>query len=1081
MRKVLLALSFLIVFGGGIMFAQTQTIRGTVTDSENRDPIPGVSVFVKGTTIGTVTQSDGKYSLRVPENVETIVFSFVGMESQEVVYNGQSILDVSMKSELIAMDEVVVTALGISREKKSLGYASQGVDSEEIMASNNVNPMSALSGKVAGLTISGQNFAGSQNIMIRGGSSFSQSNQPLFVVDGVPISNENFNEKETQRGGGGYDYGSMTNDLNPYDIESIDVLKGSAASALYGSRGQNGVIMITTKKGRKGRKDFSVEINSGVSFEEVSILPKQQSKYGGGYVYDSESKVYDNNHFSQTTIDGKIYDIVDYSIDESWGPRFDSDRQVLHWWGISDYEQGITSSPQTGAWVASPNDVEDFYETGVTYQNSVNITKATESSALGIGYTNVQMTGIVPNSSQNKNILNLNGNIDLFDSYVELSSNLSFVKTDTEGRPQFGYGDNSQSQKFFQWGQRQLDMNRLKNYVNPDGTQRVWNRRSITNPTPAYSDNPYWTAYKNYQDDDRTRIYGKAGGRINFTDYLHATGNVYLDTYTFNQRERVAKGSQALSKYKEITRQATEVNYEGKIDFNKDFGFFNVLAMLGGNIRNENYSRLEGETSGGLVVDGLYNLNNSTNQATLDDYDREKEVRSYFGSLSVGFKGFVYADGTYRKDFDSSLPSSKNNYDYYSVSGSFILSELLNVSQINNLKLRANYGETGNGTEPYQVYNTYEIETPFNGNTQFTNAEKLKNQNLKSERTRETEFGLEGVFFNNRLGFDFSWYNRTTENQIVPIEVSGASGYTEKVINAGEIRNRGVEILLYGTPVRTHNFSWDVSFNFSKNENEVLDLPENLDKIQLIAAPFGGAYLNSVEGKSFQELYAYDFIYDDKGNKVIDPETGFYATTGELSDVGSVLPDYNMGFRNAFRYKKFDTSFLVDASVGGNYYSLTYMWAMYSGMAEETATSTSNGNTIREDGIVLDGVLANISYDDEGNVVLSNVKENDVNLDGTLYGEYYYHANGTPSATSIFDATYFKLREVTIGYTFPKFVDLIESLRLSVYGRNLATWGLDNEGIDPETVVGGAGNIQGLEGGIVPATRSYGFNIRIVL
>ncbi|WP_462318533.1 TonB-dependent receptor plug domain-containing protein [Marinilabilia sp.] len=316
-------------------------------------PIPGVSVFVEGTTIGTVTNDDGAYSLNVPEDADLLVFSFIGMQTQEIAINGQSTINVAMVDEAIAIDEVVVTALGISRERKSLGYAAQGVDSEEIMAANNANPLSALSGKVAGLSIAGQNFAGSQNIMMRGGSSFSQSNQPLFVVDGVPISNENLNDLETQRGGGGYDYGSMTNDLNPYDIESIEVLKGSAASALYGSRGQNGVIMITTKKGKKGTKDFSVEINSGVSFEKVSILPKQQNSYGGGYVYDPETGEYDNDGFAQATIDGQTYDIVHYSMDESWGPRFDPDKQVLHWWGIADYEHGITSTPQTGPWMGS--------------------------------------------------------------------------------------------------------------------------------------------------------------------------------------------------------------------------------------------------------------------------------------------------------------------------------------------------------------------------------------------------------------------------------------------------------------------------------------------------------------------------------------------------------------------------------------------------------------------------------------------------------------------------------------------------------------------------------------------------------
>lgn len=359
MKKVLLALSFLMVFGVGSILSQTQTIRGTVTDSETGDPIPGVSVFVKGTTIGTVTRGDGTYSVNVPVAAETLVFSFIGMETQEVPINGQTTIDVAMVSESIAMDEVVVTALGISRTKKSLGYAAQDVDAEELTAANNASPISALAGKVAGVQISGSNFAGSQNVLIRGASSLTGNNQPLYVVDGVPLDNQNFNTTATQTGSGGIDYGSMVNDLNSYDIESVNILKGSAASALYGSRGQNGVIMITTKSGQKGQKDFRVEVNSGITFEEISVLPPLQRKYGGGY-----------GDFGTTTIDGVEYQTVAYDVDESWGPRYEG-QEVLHWWGIADYEQGITDTPQTGEWKAPDNDVEDFFETGVAYQNSV--------------------------------------------------------------------------------------------------------------------------------------------------------------------------------------------------------------------------------------------------------------------------------------------------------------------------------------------------------------------------------------------------------------------------------------------------------------------------------------------------------------------------------------------------------------------------------------------------------------------------------------------------------------------------------------------------------------------------------------
>lgn len=1052
MKKIAFFFSILLFMGTMASFAQTRIVTGTVTSAEDGQPVPGVSIVVQGTTLGTVTDLDGNYSLQVPQDAQTLVFSFVGMATQEVAIDNRSTINVEMQPQTFGVDEVVVTALGTTRAKKSLGYASQGVSGEEITSTNVLNPMSALSGKVAGLQIQGQNFAGSQNILIRGASSFSGNNQPLFVVDGIPVSNENFNTTAAQIGGGGYDYGSMINDLNPHDIASIDVLKGSAASALYGSRGQNGVIMITTKSGQAGKRAFSVEVNSGVSFESVSILPKQQNSYGGGY-----------GDFETVTIPGHgDYQVVYYAMDESWGPKYEG-QDVLHWWGAADFEKGITDSPVTAPWVASPNDVRTFYETGVTYQNSLNIVTSSEISALRIGYTNANMTGIHPNSQQDKHNFNINGETSLFDGFIEVNSNLNVIYTETLGRPQFGYGDNSQSQKFFQWGQRQLDFEKLQNYINPDGTMRTWNRVSWDDGTPVYSDNPYWTAYKNYQDDDRLRVFGKAGLTVNLTDYLRAVGNFYYDTYNFNQRERVSIGSQAMSSYTQINRQGTETNTEGKLELNKNLDDFSILAMVGGNSRIENYSRFNGETNGGLVIDGLWNLNNSANSPLLDDFDREMKVNSIFASASVGYRDMLYLDGTYRMDWDSTLPEDNNNYGYSSVSTSFIASELLDLPWMDNLKVRANYGETGMGTQPYQVFNVYTIGDPFNGNPTFTNQARLKNQDLQPELTSEVEFGLEGAFYKNRFGFDFSYYNRNTENQIVPIEVTGASGYTSRVINAGKIKNEGIEVLVYGSPVRTNDYSWEIAVNFAQNENTVLELPEGLDKIQLARAPFGGALLTAVEGATFQELIVYNYKFDEEGNRVIGAN-GMYLR-GELESIGSVLPDYTAGIRNAFRYKNIDASALIDISKGGNYYSITHMWGMYSGMAAETATPTSNGNTIREDGLVLEGVTA-------------SGEPNTTNIGAQSYSFRHYHGYGTPSATSVFDASYIKLREVTLGYTFPQFVNVIQSLRLSLYGRNLAVWGLDNEGIDPETVVGGSGNIQGLEGGIIPATRSYGFNLR---
>ncbi|MFV0520953.1 MAG: SusC/RagA family TonB-linked outer membrane protein [Mangrovibacterium sp.] len=1050
MKKVLL---FLTIFTCCLSMASAQTrkITGTVTDADTGEPIPGVTVLVQGTTNGALTDIDGKYTIGVNAGVKNLTFSFIGMNTHTEAITGD-VLNTSMHSDAVSVDEVVVTALGESREKKSLGYASQGVKEEDIMAANSADPLSSLSGKVAGLTISGQNFAGSQNIMIRGASSFSQSNQPLYVVDGVPISSDNFNSKNAQEGNGGYDYGSMSNDLNSYDIANIEVLKGSAASALYGSRGQNGVIMITTKSGKAGKKSFKVELNTGISIENVSILPSLQNQYGGGY----------GDNFETKTINGVTYNVVDYATDESWGPKFDG-QQVVHWWGASDYEKGITDTPETGEWKASEHDVDEYYQTGVAYQTSVNIVSTSENSAVRMGYTNVDLTGTTPNAEQQKHTFNINANTKLFGGLVKADAVMNYVRTDTQGRPIFGY-NNSASQQFFQWSQRQLDYSRLRDYKNADGTQRTWNRTSFEDGDVLYSDNVYWEAYENWQDDDRTRMYGKVGLEADITKHLSAHGNVYLDTYTFNSRERVANGSNRPGSYIETTRQGTELNLEGKLQYQDRYldDKLSVLGMFGANQRKNFYNSLQGSTSGGLVIDNLYNLSNSVDAPTVANSSTNLQVNSIFASTSIGWADMVYLDGTFRTDWDSSLPNSNNKYSYFSVSSSFIASQLIDAKWLSNLKFRLNYGQTGNGTSPYSVYNTYVVDNGFNGNPEYSNADKLLNSDLKPEKTSESEFGVEASFLNNRIGFDFSFYNRNTKNQIVPVEVSGSTGYTSRVINAGLVNNRGVELSLYATPVRTKNFSWDASFNYARNRNLVKDLPTST--IQLATDGFGAVALNSVEGATFQELYAYDYVYDDKGNKVVDENTGLYKQ-GDFKSMGSVLPDWTGGLRNAFTYKNWDMSVLIDFSHGGKYFSTTHMWGMYSGMLEETATPTSNGNTIREDGIVLDGV------NEHG-------EKNTKRISAVEYGESYYQNMGTPSASNVFDASYIKLRELTIGYTFRNLTSWLNSLRISAYGRNLAVWGLDYKGIDPETVVGGSGNIQGLEGGINPATRTFGFNLK---
>lgn len=1045
-----------------VVLGQSFLLEGIIRDKGTGEVVPFVTVQEQGTGNGTLSDDLGHFLIQLQSETSSLVVSFIGMETQVIAVDGRSYINIELTTSSVELDELVVTALGVSREKKSLGYSSQSVKANDIQSGNSSNALNALSGRVAGLNIQGQNFGGSQNIMIRGGGSFTGNNQPLFVVDGVPVSNEGFNSKETQSGMGGYDYGSVISDLNPNDIEQVDVLKGSAASALYGARGQNGVIMISTKSGRFGEETFSIDVNSGVTFEKVSILPELQNSYGGGY----------SNAFETININGQSYEVVDFSADESWGPKFDKNHSPIHWWGMADYEQGLTLLPETSPWIAPENNVDTFYETGISYQNSVNMVKTSQSSSFRLGYSNVITTGVMPNSKQQKNTISMNATSVFFEDVVNLNTSVSLVHNAVHGRPYFGSGD-SPTQVLFQWGQRQLDMNRLKNYENADGTQRAWNRVGVYDPTPRSSDNPYWSVYNNWQDDDRFRVYGTVGLSAQIIKKtLSADANVYFDHYTFNTRERVSIGSKEISSYAEAVRQANELNLEGKLNYRTQINDLDVVAVVGGNVRQNTFSEITGESNGGLVIDDLWSLSNSLNQSIVETYTSEQLVVSSFALISLGWNNFLYLDATYRLDSDSSLPSGGNTFSYFSVSGSALLSERIKCRSLDYLKMRMNYGETGNGTSPYQLYNTFKSEVPFNGDPNFNNNSQLNNEHLKPERTKEFEIGVEASVLNNRIGIDLSWYYRNTTHQIVPIEVSGSSGYTTRMVNGGLVNNSGVEIMLKGKPVTQGNFSWDVTLNFAKNRNKVKELPNNLQKIAIASAMYSGASLNAVIGESFQELYGYDYSYDHKGNRVINPENGFYEQ-GDFHSLGSVLPDFTAGIDNQLNYKRISVGALIDASKGGVYYSLSQAFAMYSGMHKATAAPTSNGNTIREDGVVVDGVL--VIRDDNGGITSS--RPNDINIDAHDYGNMHLHVFGTPSATTFYDASYIKLREVNLSYTVPFDNKHLKSIRCSVYGRNLATWGLDNPGLDPETIVGGNGNIQGIEAGVTPATRSYGMNV----
>ncbi|SDS55630.1 SusC/RagA family TonB-linked outer membrane protein [Gramella sp. MAR_2010_147] len=1062
-------LTLLLAFVVQMTFAQEQTVSGTVTDQDGL-PLPGVTVIIKGTSTGVQTDFDGNYNIEASQS-DVLVFSFVGMKTAEYPVGSTNIVDVVLETDTAQLDEVVVTALGITREKKSLGYASQQLDGEEITKSRNSNALNALSGQVAGVQItnnSGQ-LGGSTRIVLRGVGSVTQGNKPLIVVDGIPLDNSNYNTESAQDGGGGYDFGDTGFDINPDDIASMNVLKGGAAAALYGNRANNGAIIITTKSGKKGKAEITV--NSGVSFESINIIPQVQKLYGGG---GGNALTIEQSGFEQATIEGTTYNIVDYGTDESWGPRYDANTEVLHWDAFDPEFPNQYLNPRP--WVYPENDKEDFFNTGVSLNNGVALSLGSEKSTMRLSLNNTQSSGIVPQSQLDKTSLNFNGTSQLSDK-LKIDAGINLTITDGYNRPAFGYSGNSVILQFFQFGQTQLDYERLKDYVLPDGTQRTWNRIAFDNPNPRYTDNPYWIINKNYSEDKRTRWFGNVGAQYNFTDDLYVTAKMYMDNYNFTTGTRIAEGSQAQSNYVENQRYFTELNYEAILHYDKSFmdDVLDLNTFVGANKRDTKFSRLAGNTRGGLAVPEIYNLGNSVDDPALLDYNEQKQIESVFGSASFGYDDMLYLTVTGRNDWSSTLPAENNSFFYPSINGSFVFSQVLDADWLSFGKLRGGYAEVGSDTDPYQLRNTFNNRSAFFGNIRYNQPDENKNPNLQPERKTTWEVGLEMGFFNNRFNFDVTYYDEVTEDLITPVQVDPSTGYRSTFANAGKLSNKGIEALVNLTPVQTEDFDWNVTWNFAKNENELLELLPGVNSLELASFPFKGVTLNAIVGEQYGIIRGTDFVYDDAGNKVVSAG-GRYLATNTVQNLGSVLPDYNMGIRNSFRFKNIDFGFLIDMQKGGVYRSLTNIWGHYSGILESTAA-----NNIREDGIVIDGVTGDVAFNNDGSYTVTNTAENTTAIPAQLWGVDHFFG---PDAQNVFESDYWKLREVTLGYTLPK--DWmgetgIESVRFSAFGRNLLVWGLDNDNFDPEVATGGSGNIQGSEGGSLPSTRTYGLNVEIKL
>lgn len=1083
MKRLCVFLACLVLVGINLVQAQTVRITGTVTSSEDGMPIPGVSVVVKGTTIGGITNADGKYEINAPTNAQALVFSFVGMTSLEVEIGGRVVIDGVLQPGSLQVEEVVVTALGISRQKKALGYAVQDVKGDELAKVRSTNVVSALTGRVSGVQIStatGQ-MGGGAKINIRGNTSLTSNNQPLFVVDGIPLDNTDYSMGAT--GGGGYDYGNLAQDINPDDIESISVLKGASASALYGSRAANGVVMVTTKRASaEGRKEIGVSVNSSVTFDQVKYFPKYQKSYGGGY-----------GDFYSFTQGGHTYLYPDYTTDESWGPKYDPTVKVLHWnaydaWDTKNY---MVEKP----WVYPANDYTTFFETGVSYQNNISITSSGKDNSFRLSYTNLDMSGTQPNSTLKRNTVNFSGTSKIHKA-VDAWVNVNYVLNEAVGRPETGYGDRNPVQKMWQWIHTSIDYKDLRAYKNPDGTQRSWNRNDYNDPGPTYTDNPYWSVYENYQNDRRDRVYGNYGVNIKILPWLKLTGRMGLDFYKFDMEERTAIGSQAQSGYLQDMRANMETNTEFFFTIDKRIAGdkVGISGLIGGNRMDRKYWRNGGETVGGLIKANLYTLSNSLIKATSYDYNSWMRTNSLYGNVTFDYNRIAFLELTARNDWSSTLPENNRSFFYPSATLSFVLSDLdvvKNLGFFTFFKVRGGAAQVGNGTDPYSITNYYNLNATFmdgdlNQNPRMGNPTTRANDKLRPEKTTSWEVGTEMKFLQNRLGLDVSYFYKKTTDQIVPVRVSGATGYSQLIINAGEMTNKGLEISLSGTPIQTKDFKWDVILNMSTLENKVVDIAEGLDYLTLGNGPFkvqSGAF----KGKTYPIIYGTDYVTDAAGNRIVSTSGSWVPT--EIRPLADVTPSFNAGLTNTFSYKGIDLSVLVDMQRGGNTYYLSYMWGMYSGILAESAKTNENGVNIREDisaggGVLLNGVYGSyntvtktITYlDAAGNVSATPVK-NTTRIDGITWAESHYDG---PDMQSVFNTNYIKLREIRLAYTVPnKYTGPVKGLKLSAFARNIATFGAATQHFDPEYLQMAGSNAQGLEGGYIPSTMTFGFGLNL--
>ncbi|MEC7770960.1 MAG: SusC/RagA family TonB-linked outer membrane protein [Bacteroidota bacterium] len=1088
-------LTFLLAFTVSIIGYSQVTFTGQVVD-ENSVPLPGASVVVRGSSVGVATDFDGNFEIELPQGGETLVVSYIGYIPLDFDTTGKRTATIVLQEDSQQLDEVVVTALNITRDEESLGYSVQKVAGEEISQSTSTNTVSTLSGRTAGVQVvtNGTGPGQSSSVVIRGYSSMQGDNQPLFIVDGIPINNNTDTRTNTLGGASNMnlDYGNGAAEVNPDDVESISVLKGANATALYGSRAANGAVIITTKSG-KGRKG-GISFSSKTTFESVLKAPEYQGVYGQGKNFDFAFV----DGYGSGTYDG---------VDESWGPLLDGTLRPQHDSPTSnglrggdvhglDYVLGssgvdlarrgtITPTP----FVYGGNPAEEFMETGRTLINTVSFYGSNDNGNYRVSYTNLDNKGIVPNTDIKRNTISASGDYQITDR-LKVSSKINYIRSDSDNRHVNGYGTESVMYLFIWWGQ-QVNVNSLRDYWQDglEGFQQF-------NYNYNYHDNPYFTMYENTNGLAKDRIIGNLSATYDISDdfkFMVRGGRDFFSEYRFIKRaystQRFPNGQ-----YREDKINFQETNLDFLLTFDKDVtDKFHVNANFGGNrmVQKNHFNSLMANK---LLIPGIYSFSNVDGALVQRTSRPEKQINSLYAFAQLGWDNSIYLDLTARNDWSSTLPEQNNSYFYPSASLSVVLSDLFDFGDQDILsfaKLRGGWAQVGSDTDAYRLSDFYALGTPVGDNPTASPANTLPNFDLKPEIQTSYEFGTDLRFFNNRLSLDATYYNTVSKNQILDIDLPITSGKTARTINAGKIRNHGLEIMLGINPIQNEDFNWNTSFNFGLNRNKVLELADGVERYQ-----YGGNGISLVaeEGGSLGDMWGTGLVRVEDENSPYFGEVifneGLVQQDNTLRKLGNFNPDFTLGWNNTISYKNLSLNFLFDWRQGGELLSRTRLIAATSGNVVETlwgrspeyggphpGITDSGLSYVNDDGVTqTDGIIgAGVKLQD-GEYV-----PNDVIVPANAYHNNRYRRNN--ETEGIYDATFIKLREARLTYDFPTRLfrgDDIKKLSFSLIGTNLWLWAKDYNHGDPELLsFGGGSYVPGVENATVPTTRSLGFAINV--